>query len=213
MIVVALQQGGGSGGEDSAASTPNATTPGPAATASTSAPTPFAVLPSTLRTGIAAVDAAMAALTTQNQAQLLALLHYADTPCVIPGSGIGGGPECTSDQTAGTMVQIVGNAGCEGGVQFKPQVPKLPSRLADAIQSPKGIYAVAQLLPNLSFSGKYLIVFSDPTSGAGSTSGALYVDDLGITGVAFGCFATPKDALSSALAAGFVQELILSPLN
>jgi hypothetical protein len=111
------------------------------------------------------------------------------------------------------MVQIVGNAGCEGGVQFKPQVPKLPSRLADAIQSPKGIYAVAQLLPNLSFSGKYLIVFSDPTSGAGSTSGALSVDDLGFTGVAFGCFATPKDALSSALAAGFVQELILSPLN
>jgi hypothetical protein len=173
---------------------------GPAITSSMAqSGSPSWAYPAGTTTGVASVDAAIAAATSGSADALRKALHFTSVACST-SPGLGGVP-CPDGTADGTPVDIVMAGSCElAGVTAAS--PALDDVLAQAARPNLFLYAVAHVTPDPASpvpSPEYLVFLGsgdDPGVAGGSTSYAPVV--LGVTGdgvvqVVGGCAASVAD--------------------
>jgi hypothetical protein len=149
-------------------------TPAPAATPTSA----------TRSTGIAALDAIIAAAVRGDTAALQAAIQYTPTACVTTQEGIGAPPLCRAGEADGTKVDVIPLAQCEG---FFARADEW--RLDAGAASLYGVYraSAAEQFPP----GKYWAIFGRSDANNPSPAFAIVMNDDHIVGIHFGCAMKP----------------------
>jgi hypothetical protein len=132
--------------------------------------------------GIAALDTIIAAAMRGDAAALQAAVRYTPTACVATQEGIGAPPLCREGEAAGTKVDVIPLAQCEG---FFARADEL--RL-DALAGGATLYAVYRQHAADPFPpGKYWAIFERRDASNPLPAFVIIMNDDGITGIHFGC--------------------------
>lgn len=188
--------------------------PSPTLGPSTSVILPLAPDPHRLgtRTGIARVDAVIAAYEARDAAALAALINFYPMPCTSTEI-VHGALTCPAGVAVGTPVEVFGYAACEGTFIQRGD-PELPGVIPTYLTPPRGaavadakIYAVIQgrIAPGEPIPGDTLIVYN---SGL-----VMSVDQQGLTFIAGPCGATGSQWLEQRIARLGAQSYVLTPLK
>jgi hypothetical protein len=147
--------------------------------------------PSSRRSGIAGVDAAIDAVLSGDAAGLARLVEYRPVACVVNPQGLGAPPACMGDEIERTPVDVLALAQCEG-FYTRP-----PADLSGFVTGGEELYAVYDDGDSF-LGGPYVVVFSYPAPAqqTGIWARALFMDDKGITGIHYGCAQTPEQFAS-----------------
>lgn len=156
----------------------------------------------TRATGIGGLDEIIAAGTAGDRATLQQRLRYTKIGCITMPQGIGAPPFCRTGEAAGTLVDVLPSAQCEGFFSRPDEVQ------LDSLAAGGTLYAVYRANPDSFPPGKYFAVFEYPASAQLPGAFALVTDDGSIVGIHFGCSQQPAD---------FVQfqrlmDVVLPPL-
>jgi hypothetical protein len=174
-------------GDDNQTSRLTSPTAGRAATTVPASPTTpgttGTAAPGGVRTGIAAVDRAIAAVLAADERVLGEMLVLQPVRCEAEPVGVGGPPPCRDGEADGTPVEVIATAQCEGAY-VRPDELRLTSIVADAAE----LYAVYRAPDNYFPSGLYVAVFERPADAQGRRDAfELVLDNEGIAGINFGC--------------------------
>jgi hypothetical protein len=156
------------------------------------------------RTGIAGVDAAIAALESGDAQQLDALVQFSDEACVTQPLGAGGPPICAAGESAGTMVKVLPAAQCEGMYLRSNETLQA---LGGFVQEAVSVYGVWQAPAAYYPGGDYSIVLADDLPGMPVRSHEIIVRGGGIVGVNLGCGETPAGLVATRQ----LTEVVLAP--
>lgn len=164
-------------------------------TATAPATIPNASPPPAGRSGLPSVDAAVDAMLATDIEALRAMIRFTATPCVVNPEGLGAPPTCREGEAAGTAVDVLPIAQCEGYFS-RPHELNLDGLLLglDGVPSVAiELYAVYRAPAGAFPPGKYFVIFSARASAADDTvrGFALTMTDTGITGIHYGCGQTP----------------------
>lgn len=126
---------------------------------------------------------------------LRALVRFTPTPCVINPEGLGAPPTCRDGEAAGTAVDVLPIAQCEGFFS-RPDELNLDGLLLglDGVPSVAiNLYAAYRAPADVFPPGKYFVIFSARAPGATDAPRgfALTMSDEGVTGIHHGCAQTP----------------------
>lgn len=173
------------GDDDDDSSSP--TEPPPIVTPIAPTPTPEVSDPETGPTGIAVIDRAITAMTDGELAPVIDLIVLEPVACVVQPQGLGAPPECTTDEAAGTPVDVVLFASCEG---YYVREFQLEMNLARFVEGDVELYGVFGTNTTRFGGADFVAVFSAEREG-GTLAQLLYFTDEGIVGVDYGCGQTP----------------------
>jgi len=81
--------------------------------------------PLSTRTGLAEIDAVIAAVESGNPQELRDLIRFTTVACT-KADGLGGPPKCQGDETEGTPVEVLPFLGPEGHFLRKAELPNFP---------------------------------------------------------------------------------------
>jgi len=174
MLLFALLVALACGGSSYKATTTAATTVAPTATRSRSI------------TGIANVDAIIAAVAAGDAPTLQRLVRYAPVACSFKQEGAGGPPLCRAGEADGQQIDVLAMAQCEG-FYARPdefdasRLPLVASRLY-------AVYRTAGAWPP----GAYAMLFSVDKPVQTNPAWEVIASDDGIVGVNLGCGQTPQ---------------------
>jgi hypothetical protein len=155
----------------------------------TAAPlTPAATAP----TGIASVDAAIAAVEAGDIDALMRQVTYAKGPCVTRAEvqPLDGRALCEPGESTGDLVDGFVTAQCEGGVIRRGASAAIRQALQYYLHGPLRFYGAYSTPLQTWGAGKYTAVFSSAPGRPGYAAVAL-LDDSGIVGAGTGCGSTP----------------------
>lgn len=140
-------------------------------------------------TGIASVDAALAALVEQDAAALGAQARFQQLACETEPMGIGGPPICEAGEADGTVVSVFPVAQCEGGFIREGA---LAGAFTSLTKYPVDVYGVYRTPPQYFPEGAYTIVIDSPDPERPGSAREIVLDDVGITGINYGCAESPE---------------------
>ncbi len=125
------------------------------------------------------------AVESGDAAAIEGMLVYTSLECATTVEGLGGPPQCAAGEAAGTEVDVLPTAFCEGSYARPGELNTFP--LTENIT----FYAAYRVTDDFYPPGDYVVVFSrtEPNIG-GETALAIIADDRGIVGVHFGCAQT-----------------------
>ncbi|MGE0687240.1 MAG: hypothetical protein AB7P33_10870 [Dehalococcoidia bacterium] len=187
--------------------------PSPTLGPATSLVLPLAPTPHSLgaRTGIAKVDAVIAAYEARDAAALNALIAFYAMPCTDDDAI--GAVACPVGAMAGTPVEVFGYGTCEGAWITRSD-PALPALIPGYMVPPRGaavadarVYAVIQgrLFPEEPVPGDAVIVYN-----SGLVMG---VNQQGLTYISAPCGATGSQWLEQRIARLGAQSYVLAPVK
>jgi len=164
-----------------------AATPTSAAAAPEQTPTPATTPTSAPRsTGIAALDAIIAAAERGDAAAMQAAIQYTATACIATPQGIGAPPFCRAGEPEGTKVDVIPLAQCEG---FFGRPDELQM---DTLAGGATLYAVYRASAAQQFPpGKYWAIFARSDASSRPPAFAIVMNDDRIVGIHFGCDMKP----------------------
>lgn len=152
--------------------------------------------------GIAGLDAIIAAATDGDIATLQQRIRYTQIGCITMAEGIGAPPLCRTGEAAGTLVDVLPSAVCEGFFS-RPDEVKF-----DSLARGNRLYAVYRANADSFPPGKYFAIFEYPPTAQLPGAFALVTDDDSIVGVHFGCSQKPEDFAEFQR----LTDVVLSPL-
>jgi len=157
----------------------------------TPAPPPLPTAPAT--TGIASVDAAIAAVEVGDIDALMQQVTYTKQPCIALADvqPLEGRPVCRSGESTGDLVDDFAVGNCEGGVIRRENPAAIRQALETFLHGPLRFYGAYKTIPSVWGAGKYVAVFHARPGGPGLARVAM-LDDAGIVGAATGCGSTPE---------------------
>lgn len=133
------------------------------------------------------MEAAIDAVLSRNMESLRAAIVYTRTPCVTEQLGIGAPPKCRAGEAAGTLVDVLPSAQCEGFFSRPDEI-----NLDDAFNtSVMGLYGVYRVPADFFPPGTYAVVFVKNLPGINEGARELVMTDRGIVGINYGCGETP----------------------
>lgn len=145
-------------------------------------------------TGIASIDAALAALEAGDIAALRAQLQLEAIACVAEPEGIGGPPICEAGEAEGTPVEVLALAQCEGSYG---RAPELDAALTRFVAQGVELYAVYRTPDPYFPDGDYAIVVSVDDPDAVGAAREVVLNDAGIVGLNYGCAETPEQLVQT----------------
>lgn len=154
------------------------------ATAATASPKPQVTLPMwspDKRTGIAEIDAVIAAVTSGQAGPLLGLVKYEKVACSTNPPG----PKCGADQPEGTEVDALQVTDCVGHMLGKTDVQSFAAKMV-----PANLYAVFR-----DTSGYRQVIF-DRETGQGVVTRVTLDNDGAVIGLAVSCEEAGADRLA-----------------
>ena len=156
-----------------------------------------------VNTGIADVDAVLAAVASGDVTELRSLVRYTSAPCTT-AEGLGGPPKCESGEAAGTVLQVLPLLGGEGSFIREEEITTWNG--VDAV----GLYAIYRvsedgIAEDYYPRGNYAVVLKTSTGEAIS----LRIADGGIVRVDY-LFLMTQDSLD-ALVKEDASEVIRAP--
>jgi hypothetical protein len=186
-------------------------------TVSTTEPAGLKAHPVGTRTGVAIVDAVVAAAEQSDPQKLAALIHYYTLPCERLGMA---SIPCAPGQPVGSPSAVFGGGVCEGAFYLRGD-PRIPDVLANYLKPPPPAQPLTTSVPALDgrlyavikrkvfpaeprIPGEYLIVFA--------SGHVMSVDSEGLTwfGLSCGLPASPEGYVSGGTTAPG-QTLLLPP--
>lgn len=161
-----------------------------------------AAYPDDTRTGIATLDAVIAAMLANDTAALADLVHYTSVECVAQAEGLGGPPLCEEGEAEGTVVEVLPQAFSHGSYTRRADIME---QLPQGDFSLYAAYHVSAETREPYFPvGQYAAVFVDESL-AFYNGLTIHVTDDGIVRIDYG---RPVDLV----AAFGADEAILPPL-
>ena len=161
------------------------------------------------RTGVAALDAVIAALETGDKEAIQRLAGFRPVPCTNE-AGLGGPPKCQPGMSPGTPIEAMPSGGCEGSWWLKDEFLSAEGidRFVEAFAAPR-LYAVYR--PPASAQrkwpeGDYIVVYARDL-GFGRFAQTIGVTDGRIVSMWGGCGRKPEDVLRDVPGV----EIILAP--
>ncbi|MPZ15933.1 MAG: hypothetical protein GEU73_16180 [Chloroflexi bacterium] len=151
-------------------------------------------LPADVRTGVAAVDAALSALFARDLGALAGLVRYEEVACTTV-QGLGGPPRCEEGEADGTVVQAFPHGACEGE-WTRDALPVLERWMDDVAY----IVAVGERDGTRSDSepywpiGEHLIILENEF-GADRHASVLYFEDGALVRLWSGCGASVDEVI------------------
>jgi hypothetical protein len=127
---------------------------------STPASNPQGDYPLDTKTGVQAVDNALAAVASGNSQELISLINYTIAPC-ITADGLGGPPKCSEGEPEGMMLEVLPFLGGEGSFIRKSEIGNWQGVDATAVYAVYRVSQDAQVEEYYS-PGKYAIIFIAP---------------------------------------------------
>ncbi len=191
--------------------------PGPAST-STVTPTAMASVAASPATGtpaaggarlsgIADVDAVLAAVAAKDVDALLSRTVLQEMACIDPRTqGLGGPVRCGPGQAVGTMVKAFPESTCEGEWTLERDLRGMFTQWLDGADLSRGVYGVVRgpAMPRSESYwpiGEYWVVYPTkaPTTGPGGAGQAkvILIEGGKIVGLRFGCSETPAQAMTN----------------
>lgn len=157
----------------------------------------------TTPTGIASIDAAIAAIEAGDMDALGLLVRYTRQPCVTPEDveQLDLRPLCDPGQSTGDLADGFAVANCEGGTYSRGQSEKIRQALESILSGSLRFYGAFSTTPDVWGAGKYIAVFYGPAGQSGLARVAM-LDDAGVVGAATGCGSTPEQLAASSTARG-----------
>lgn len=152
--------------------------------------------------GIAGLDAIIAAATAGDIATLRQRIRYTKIGCNIMVAGIGAPPVCHAGEAEGTLVDVLPSAVCEGFFS-RPDEVKF-----DSLARGNRLYAVYRANADSFPPGKYYAIFEYPPTAQLPGAFGLVTDDDSVVGVHFGCNQKPEDFVEFQR----LTDVVLSPL-
>ena len=167
-------------------------TPAPARPPSNPSPVDMSGAPEGTVSGIAEVDAVIAALTSRDVARIRSVLHPSQQECTFAlYIGIGGPPQCAPGEQEGDLVDALAGAQCEG--YWSRDMDRLAASLADRALTPNDLFAVADGGPSY-MPAAHVVLFDPP----GFDTIVFMLDsDGGVTGIDYMCATPPATWLAS----------------
>jgi hypothetical protein len=168
------------------------TSPTEPAAISASPATPAVTITATPPTGIASVNAAIAAVESGDIDALMRQVTYAQGPCVTRAEvqPLDGRALCEPGEFTGDLVEGFVTAQCEGGVIRRGASAAIRQALQYYLHGPLRFYGAYSTPLQTWGAGKYTVVFSSAPGGPEYAAVAI-LDDSGIVGAGTGCGSTP----------------------
>ncbi len=163
-----------------AATSTSATTPPP-----TSTIPPTATEPPRESTGVPAVDRIISAVLGGDLVAVEALVQLRSVAC--GAQGVGSPPPCPAGEPAGTMVQVLPVATCEG--EWRPASAVRPSFQPLVSANPRlyAVYGMPEQFQQRIPDGQYVAVFSRDAGNQGELGAGVVIAGNRIAGLWFGC--------------------------
>jgi len=141
-------------------------------------------------TGVPEIDAALATLFSGDRAAVEALIQYAPTECEAEPVGLGAPPQCPEGVAAGTAIDVLPWAQCEGTYIFPEKIEPTVDLLTQPGAVLYGVYSVEAGFPPGDHVAMYL-----KTGATVRPDGAYAVFLTGgrVTGLHAGCNMTPSE--------------------
>ncbi len=191
---------------ESATPTAQPSTPTPTATATaTPHPSPTnvpvdATHPPGVTSGVATVDAAIAAIAAGDVSALRGLVAYTKVACrASPPQGFPQPPKCPPGTPDGTPVDIFAGASCEGFYILPDDVDEAVARFLDGRP---GLYAVIESDPSAPApvdwpAARYTIVYGVEHDVLDLLAQEVLIGEEGVAGILSGCSATPAQEIAN----------------
>ena len=188
-VGIGLAATGCGGGNSSDSTPPSGTSSSRSATAVATETVPYGT-PVALSTLPQLVQDTLAAVSTEDDARLLSLMHPRPSPCAAkPRGAIGSVPICPNGVSEGTPAgSYIVTGSCEGGLASAAGAVNNIDKLAAGGALPRFVVRLAGTPQS------YLAVFEAETSGLGWY---VALDESGIVQVNGGCAAKPQEIASS----------------
>lgn len=133
------------------------------------------------RTNVEMIDRVLAAVFTNNPADLHSLLSFEMAPCTV-AEGLGGPPKCREGEAESTPLEVLPSLGAEGSFVRRSELP------ADYLAGPFSLIAVYEVKEDVPLeeyypTGKWGIALSKLDPSGTTLYYTLRVDDIGIVRV------------------------------
>ena len=171
----------------------------------------IATWPAGTETGIDVVDRVVAAAVTGDPAAFAQLVHYRAVPCAAPDAAGEGQLQCDDDEAAGTPIEVMQAAHCEG-VLLRPS--QVAPWLARAVAEQLGLHAAyveepAWTAERTGSAGRAYVVVLAPQSEPSTVT--LIVDDGGLSTVIRSCGDPALEVLEGGLIPHGAEVLLDAP--
>jgi hypothetical protein len=173
----------------------------------TTTPVPQPTTPPTvgtaLPTGIASVDAAIAAIALGDIDALMQQVAFEKHECVTPDDvePLEGRPPCPPGGATGDLVEGFKVSQCHGGTITRGNSELIRQAFLNYVSEPLTVYGAYHISPTAWNAGKYAAVFYAPADRPGLSIVAI-LNDIGVVGIGTGCGNSPAQLAVS----GAVQE-------
>ena len=172
----------------------------------------IATWPAGTKTGVEVINRVVASAVAGDPATLARLVHYRTVPCVLPGDAREGQLQCAEDEAAGTPIEVMLAAQCEGFFLRPAQVePWLEGVAAEELRL-HGAYveAAARTAGRTGTTERAYVAVLAPRSEA-TTTVTLIVDDGGLSAVFRSCGDAPLEVPEGGLIPHGAEILLAAP--